>query len=167
MGVVNTLSNLITNADASPAVMSPPHLAHGRVRSAVATVETAAADDDGSVYRMVRLWSGWRVNRIDLLNDAITSGTAYDVGIYQTAANGGAVVDDDVFATAVDLSSARVAPLDVLFEALNIDKIEKQLWEVLPGLTSDPGRWYDLCLTADTVGSAAGTISLRVEYVVD
>lgn len=166
MAVANTLSNAITNADAAPAAMNSPFLAHGRLRVAVGTVETAADDDDGSVYRFVRVWSGWRINRIDIFNDAITSGTAFDVGLYQIAANGGAAADDDCFATSVDLSSARVAPLDVLFEALNIDKVEKAVWEVL-GLSADPGRWYDLALTGDTVGSAAGTITVRVEYVSD
>jgi hypothetical protein len=44
-----------------------------------------------------------------------------------------------------------------------IDQIEKRLWERL-GLSVDPQVDYDLALTGDTVGTGAGTISLRVRF---
>lgn len=165
MAVVNTKSNAITNADATPLVKSARTLTRAPLFAATATVEVAAADSDGSVFRMVRLPSNAVVYKIDVLNDAITSGTDYDFGLYKTAADGGAVVDADAFASAVDLSSARVAPLDITHEALNIDKVEKRLFEVAT-LTTDPNILYDLCFTANTVGSAAGTISVVVYYSV-
>lgn len=164
MAVVNTKSTIITRLDGTPVKPADIRLAHGRVREQVGTVEVAAADDDNSVYRFARVHSSWRISEIGLTNDAITGGTAYHCGIHDTAENGGAAVDADVFATSVDCSSARVDPLDLLFEALNIDKIEKPLWEVL-GLSADPNKDYDLTMTGATVGSAAGTLSLRVRYV--
>jgi hypothetical protein len=170
MAAVNTKSTLITNADADPRVLSAPHLG-GQVRGFAATVEVAAADDNASVFRMFRVHSSWRVQQLLLFNDAITSGTQYDVGLYQTAANGGAVVDADCWANNVTMVSARGAtgPLDLTFATLNIDKIEKTVWEVaavaVTTLLADPNRWYDICLTADAAGSGAGTISMNMLVV--
>ncbi len=167
MAAVNTKSTFITNADNDPRVLTAAHLGFGgSLRAAAATVEVAAADDAASVYRMFRVHSSWRVHGLYLWNDAITSGTAYDIGLYQIAANGGAVVDADCWASDVTMVSARATsgPLDCTFEALNIDKIEKTVWEVaavaVTTLLADPNRYYDICLTGDTPGSGAGTISM-------
>lgn len=165
MAVANTKSTAVTNADNTTTdTNSPTILQGGREKVFPGFVEVAAADDDTSVYRFARVHSSWLLTAIQLLNDAITGGTAYHCGIHETAENGGAAVDEDVFATSVDLSSARVAPTDILFEALNIDKIEKRLWEML-GLSSDPNKYYDVTMTGATVGTGAGTISLRVKAV--
>lgn len=164
MAVANTKSNIIANADNPTATLSQAHLAGSSVRHPVAKVEVLAADDNGSVYRMFRVHSSERINSLSLLNDAITAGTSFDAGLHDTEANGGAVVQKDLFATAVDLSSARVAPLDITFEALNIDKAELMIWELL-GLAADPNKYYDLTLTANTVGTADGTIVTRASIV--
>lgn len=165
MAVANTKSTFITNSDATPPVLTSAYLARASVRCAVATAEVAAADDDGSVYRMVRVPSNAIVLGVEVLNDALTGGTVYDIGVYQTAQNGGAVVDADLIATNLDMSTARTLPLDATFEVLDIDKVEKRLWELL-GLTADPSRDYDICFTADTVGSGAGTLSMRFFYAI-
>jgi len=164
MAVANTKSGLITNLDATPPVVNDIRVAGGAVRCQAATVEVAAADDAASTFRLFRIHSSDRIDKIELLNDAITAGTSYDLGVYKTAADGGAVVDADVFGTAIDMSSARVTPLDATFEALNIDQIAKKLWEVL-ALASDPDLMYDIVLTANTPGTAAGTISGRCYFV--
>ena len=166
MAVANTKSNAVTNADASPRVPNSSYFEDGHARESVATVEVAAADDDGSVYRMCRVPSGARISHILVANDAITAGTAYDFGVYRTAADGGAAVDDDLFMSAVDMSSARDQLTDLTYESasINIDKVEKRLWELL-GLSADPFVEYDLAFTADTVGTAAGTISVVVSHV--
>jgi len=166
MAVANTKSTFITNADADPKVLTSDYISKGTVYETVGTVEVAAADDDGSVYRMVRVPSNARITSILTGCDAITAGTVYDLGVYQTAANGGAVVDADLFATNVDLSSA-LGFTEHMLEATvtDIDKVEKRLWELL-ALTVDPMRDYDICWTGDTVGSAAGTIATKLKYVV-
>lgn len=168
MALVNTKSNGITNADATPMVRSQRVLCGAPVLCSVATVAVAAADDDASVYRFVRLPSNAVILKIDLLNDAIADGTDYDLGIYQTAANGGALVNVNTFADAVSMASARVTPLDVTHEAGGDDTIElaeKKLYELL-SIATDPQREYDLCLTGVTVGTAAGDITLKVYYTV-
>lgn len=171
MGIVNTKSTMVGNADSSPVILTDPAIGFSPRRDGTATVEVAAADDNTSTFRMFRVWSGWRVCELLLWNDAIASGTAFDVGLYQTAENGGAVVDADCWASDVSMASARATsgPLNLTFEALNIDKIEKKVWEVaavaVTTLTADPRRWYDICLTADTIGTAAGTISMSCGVV--
>lgn len=160
MAVVNTKSTLITNREALPATMSKAELAGNYTKHPVGLVEVAAADSDTSVYRFFSVRSSDRIHALLLKNDAITAGTSYDFGLYDTLANGGAVVDADLFASAVDLSSGRTTDTDILNEALDIDKSEKQVWELL-GLSADPGKEYEVCATANTVGSAAGTIVLK------
>lgn len=168
MAVVNTKSTQVSNGDASPPVLNPTYAGGGGVlRRLAGTVEVAAADDDTSVFRMGRVHSSWVMNSIIILNDALTSGTSYDVGLHDIAAAGGAVVDADLFGDAVDLSSARKATggVEVRFDRAGSDlpDLNKPIWELL-ALSVDPGKWYDLTLTANTIGSAAGTISLIATY---
>lgn len=163
MAVANTKSTLVTNADAAVQALNVAGLAQARVYSAMATVEVAAADDDGSVYRFMRVHSSWRMRSITVFCDAITGGTAYEVGLYQTAANGGAVVDADCYASAITLATAITAGSEVLHEARDINKIGQQVWQDA-GAAADTDRWYDLALTGTTVGTAAGTISVAIEY---
>lgn len=163
MAVVNTKSAIITNADATPPVLNSSYVENGSLRVSVGTVEVAAADSDTSVFRFVRVPSGARIHSIKVYCDAITAGTSYDCGLYQTAANGGALVDVDAYASAVDLSSAITAGTEIAFEARDIANITKRVWEDA-ALTADSFREYDICLLANTVGSAAGTISLAVSW---
>lgn len=165
MPVENRKSTQITNADATPPVLNNSAVARGVPFVACATIEVAAADDDTSIYRLIRVPSNAVMQSLVLFNDAITAGTSYDFGLLQTAANGGGATgaDIDVFATAVDLSSARTTGTEILFEALNIDQMGRRVWEIL-GLSSDPGREYDLVASANTVGTAAGTITIRAMW---
>jgi len=166
LAVANTKATNVTNPDSTPSKANPLHIHSARLYEIVGTVEVAAADDDNSVYRMARVHSSWRISSIEVFNDAITSGSVYDLGLWDTAENGGAVVSQELWASDVTMVSARATPTELTYEATatNIDKIEKRLWE-LAGLTSDPGKWYDIAFKATTVGSGAGTISLRVRYV--
>lgn len=164
MAVVNTKATAISNGDATPVVITNRVIARGPVLAACGTVEVAAADDDLSVYRFVRVPSNARIISILRSNDAITGGTSYDIGVYQTALNGGAVVSATLFANVLDLSAAG-AQVEQRYENADIINIEKRLWELL-GLTADSQRDYDICMTANTVGTAAGTISMEVRYTV-
>lgn len=167
MALVNTKSTAITNLDSTPPVMNGFHLMGGRVHEAVATVEIAAADCANSVYRMVRVHSSWRICNIIRYNDAITSGTDYDVGLYETAENGGAVKNINCFADAVSLASGVVVGIEDLYEAggdEGVEDLEKRVFE-FAGESTDPNRFYDLCYTGVTPGSGAGTLSVRVQYV--
>lgn len=167
MAVANTKSTAITNLDATPAVRNPLYLMGGVVREARGTVEIAAADCDTSVYRMVRVHSSWLISEIKRFNDAITSGADFDVGLYETSENGGAVKNINCFADAVSLASGSVTGVQDMFEAgadEGVEDLEKRVWE-FAGDTADPNKFYDLCYTGVTVGSGAGTLSVIVRYV--
>lgn len=165
MATVNTKSTIVTNADATPVDLSKSLINHGRLREQVAVCAVAAADDDGSTYRFCRVWSSWRISQVIVAADALSTGASYEFGVYQTAENGGAVVDADEFASGVSLVTA-VAPTDITYEAAATDiaKAEMPLWERL-GETADTQRWYDIVATATAAGTAAGDIMLIVRYV--
>lgn len=164
MATVNTLTDIVTNLDATPKVMNPLNLMGGVLREQVGTVEIAAGDDNNSVYRVGRVHSSWRVSEIKRFNDAITSGSDFNVGLYETAEDGGDAVDDNLFADAVSLASASAVGVNDVFEALGVENVEKSVWEAL-GLASDPGLWYDVAYTGVAVGSGAGTLSAQIRYV--
>ncbi|MFN0043753.1 MAG: hypothetical protein ACKVSF_11150 [Alphaproteobacteria bacterium] len=164
MAVVTTKATLAQNFEADPPVLNAARVQRGRMRTAVATVEVAVSDDDTSRYVLMPVHSSWRIAHIWLYNDAIAGGSAYDVGLYETTANGGAAIDDDCYATAIDCTSARSAsPIDAAFEARDIANVAYQVWQDA-GQSSDPSKFYYLALTADTVGTAAGTITVQVEF---
>lgn len=167
MGTANTLCNNVTNLDATPPVALNKRLFGGVLKEQVGTVEIAAADDDTSVYRVGRVHTSWRISNILRYNDAITTGTDYDVGLYDIAANGGAVVNINCFADAISLASASVTGTNDLYEAgsdVGVEDIEQSVWE-MAGLSSDPNKFVDLCYTGVTVGSGAGTLSVKIQYV--
>lgn len=121
------------------------------------TIEVAAADTDASVYRFFKnLCPNLIPVSITVMCDAITSGTDYDLGFYKT--NLGAVIDKDNLADGLDLSSASKV-LDGLKDVV-IENRGKRLYELAGHTDTTKLAGYDLALTANTVGSAAGTISI-------
>lgn len=138
----------------------------GNVKTITETISIAAADSDGDIYCIMPVRSNWSIKHIWVYNDAITNGTSYDIGLYTTASTP-VVVDVDAYASAVDMSSARTSvPIDAAFEARNITAVGQKV-HTDGGVTTDPSVWYFLALTANTVGTAQGDITLIVEYVGD
>jgi hypothetical protein len=155
----------VTNHKSVENTKNPTTACEGDLRVSSATVAVAAADDDGSKYFMLPIFSTWSIKHIWLYNDAITAGTVYDVGLYSSAETP-AAVSAEAYASDVDLSSARTSsPIDVAFEARDIVKVNQKVWEDA-GLTADPNVWYYLTLVGATVGTAAGDITVIVEYTV-
>lgn len=172
MAVVTTKSGVITNRDSTPIVLSNASIANGSMHEAVGTVEGANGDSIASKFIYASVPSNARISRVLLSCDAIATSGAGDIGVYQTTANGSTVVDADFFASAVVLTSALVHS-DITHEADAADAgagygladVEKPLWQAL-GLTSDPSRMYDIVLTLTTALGGAGTVSLKVQYVI-
>jgi len=130
----------------------------------VKTEEIAVADDDGSVYRFFKgVPSNLIPIEITIACDAITNGTDYDLGLYKTEL--GAVVTKDVLMNGQTLASAltRATGHQLGLAAVDIANAEKTL-AVLSAQT-DPDQAYDICLTANTVGSAAGTVTIIAKFV--
>ena len=162
MAAENLKSGAITNRDAIPSVKTTASA--GNVRRAYGVVECAGGDA-GSTYRFCSIPSNARGIRAFFASDDLGTGVTLNVGLYQTTANGGAVVDADFFASAIDVATAAVGVTEITYErdATRIADAEKPLWEQL-GLTKDPAIDYDV--TAVSAGAAAtGTALVVVEYV--
>lgn len=126
----------------------------------IATEEIAAADDNGSVYRLFKsVPSNYIPLEITVATDGITDGTDYDLGLYKVGV-GGAVVDKDVLMDGQTLASAltRATGHQLGLANVNIADAGKTLGELSAQTTPDAS--YDIALTANTVGSAAGTVTV-------
>lgn len=159
-------SQIITDLDAVPVVKTNQLEIGGRIRAAFATAELAAMAA-GEKCRMVRIPSRARVVRVLFASDDLGTGGTVDIGLYRTTADGGAVVDADVFASAVDTDTAAVNRTDVTYESAVVapENAGKALWEQL-NLSSDPKVDYDVAITRNAA-NGTGTVSLWVEYVLD
>ena len=155
MAVVNTKAQALQNADAKPVVFNNARVTRMDLHASVGTVESVSGDNTGSTYRTSRFPSNAKVSEVLLSNDALGGGCAADIGIY--LAEEGAVVDADVFGSAVSLIAAQTK-LDVTHESGVYDfaDIDKPIWEVL-GLSADPQVDYELVatLTADSASTTA------------
>jgi hypothetical protein len=168
MAVVTVKSTAITNRDSAPRVLTPSYIERGTVLTSVAIVAIANGDSVNSKYLAVSIPSNARAVSVRLDAPDIGTTTAADVGLYDTTANGGAVVDQDFFGSAVALNAGPYVNLDVTFEAGaaggSIANAEKRIWEAL-GLTADPNKYYDVALTLTGAADAAGTVRVAVEWV--
>lgn len=165
MAVVTTKSTAVTNADAASQTNNSQKIAGGRLREDVGTLEAVSGDSIGSIYRLARVKSGYRISQVLLSCDAITT-CAGDVGIYDIASvNSGAVVDADFFASAQSLATALVNT-DVTHESgvFGVEDVEQPLWQAL-GLSADPNKLYDIAVTLTAAAGSAGTVSMKVRYV--
>jgi hypothetical protein len=161
--VVNTKSTTITNLDAAQVKRASAFANGAPLKEFIETVEIANGDSVGSTFRFFRVPSWMRVS--ELIGDWDDIGTtgAADFGLYKTAADGGAVVDADFFASAVVLNTGALANQQLVHESAVVDlpNYGKRIWEQL-GLTEDPKIYYDVVATLTGAADAAGTLTLRL-----
>lgn len=164
MAVVNAKSQIITDLDAVPVVKTNPLERDGKVRSMFGTAEFASSDDT-SVARVLRVPSSARVDFLRYASDDLGTGGTIHIGLHRTTADGGAVVDADFFASALDVDTAAVAWTDITYESavVAIENAGKALWEQL-GLSSDPAVDYDVTVTRNAA-AGTGTVALKMQYV--
>lgn len=163
MAVVAVKSTLITNADATPVVLNSPRVDGAFEHVKVATAAITSGDDIASTYRMFRVPSNAVMTDLRIYSPDIGTTTISDIGLY--AADGGAVVDADFFASALSLKDGALNGTDVLHESavFSIANSGKELWDAL-GLTSDPSVFYDVAFTLTAAADATGTVKLIGRY---
>ncbi len=140
--------------------LANPALTGGaRIVAFVASFEVAIADDDGSVYRIAKALQPSLIPiQFTIYNDAITSGTDYDLGLYETDL--GAVIDVNVFMDGTSMASGRGLGSGVSgLTNVDVADLVKKIYEHAGDDITDHKAGYDLAFTANTVGSAAGTIT--------
>jgi hypothetical protein len=128
-------------------------------------VSVAAADSDTSTYILFKdVPSTVVVASLPIETEAITGGTSYDVGLYDSVT--GVVADADILAAGLDFSSAatKVAPLDGL-KAVTLANRAKPLYALLGLTLANCKPTYDIVVTANTVGSGAGTFIAAATFL--
>ena len=159
MPITDTKTTKITALDASGTKFAGPANA---LLADIISLEVATTDSIGSTKRFFRVPSNAVITGLDVKGDAATAGAA-DIGLCDISS--GAAVSAALFGSAVSFASALNTWTDVQTEATStdIDKSGKKLWELL-GLTSDPGKAYDVTATLTTAWTAAGTVAMRIQY---
>lgn len=166
--MANVNSTWIANAVATPKVSTDSSKSVGQMFEASSAATVSATQTANDTIRLVRVPSNARISQVLLCTDDATTAGAINIGVWQTADNGGAVVDADLFASALALTGGPFNNSDQTFESGEYTYAEsaKPLWEVL-GLTSDPNRDYDVVAEVSTTFNGAGTtIALKVRYVI-
>ena len=158
----------ITNREATPPVLSNPGLGVGGIEKCAYgyLASVTASLSITSIIRLVEVPSNAIVTDLRLTSAAQAAG-AFDVGVYRNSKDGGAVVDADLFGSAVSCASA-VVNSDVLNESTNntIAKQSQPLWQAA-GLSVDPKSTLDIALTVAStdVTTGTGAVGLKVRYV--
>lgn len=144
---------------------NPAIMAGGKLLCLAGVLEIAAADDDGSIYKLARLPSNAIPVKCEIVSDAIVGATDYDLGLYES--NGVDEADKDLFMDGQDINAGNPlsAPLDGLKTGPSIDETGQKIWELLLKTLENKNEDYILALTANVVGAAAGTIAYRFYYI--
>jgi len=173
MGVVNAYVDTDTT-NKSPR-QRPEEVGFGELNVLLKTFVVAAADDDGSIYRIAPIPTNMVPVEGTLMCDAITNGTDYDLGFYLPAELGGAVLKKDLLMDGQTLASASkvLAP----FSNVAIENFGKTIAELLgaAGVTyngqtmsnTNCPPFVDLAFTANTVGTVAGDVTLIAKFAVN
>lgn len=164
-------STAIANREATPKVLNNPGAgAPGVLRSVRGYIASVtAALSITSIIRLVEIDAHAYVKAVTFASAAQAAGK-FDIGLYRTNADGGAVVDQDFFATAVDCASAVVLTDETNESTTNtIAKRSLPLWNAA-GVTTEPtpGTMYDVCAVVVTtdVTTGTGALEVTVDYVV-
>jgi len=155
------------NADIVAGIKARAVDAHGAKNVvAVVSFEVAVADDDGSIYRLLKnMPASAVISKIEIFNDAITGGTDWDLGFYKNLERGGAVKIKDVLVNGITMAAARIHGAGVSgLTALNIANAGDTVFEHAGDALDTREIGYDLALTANTVGGTAGTITVKITY---
>lgn len=156
MAVVNKWVNADVEAGkkGNPALIMP-----GQVFGFACTFEVAAADDDGSIFKLGKVGANMIPLQLLLNCDAITGFTSADLGFYR---ENGDAADVNVLMAAHDINAGAAigSEIDGLHD-MGIENIGKKVYELLGKTLATKDDAYVLALTANTIGTAAGTISVR------
>lgn len=166
MTVQNVRSSSIANRDATPSVASNSRLTKSPVLEGFGVGQLTIPIFAASTIRLTSIPSNARISQVLLTNTALGGTTAANVGIYQIADNGGAVVNATLFGSAISLVAA-AANVDITRQSgvITVANMEQPLWQLL-GLAADPIRDYDVVLTLTVAATSSGQATLAVRYTV-
>lgn len=155
---------------ADPIKVVSAGISRSRVRYKRAFFTGLALDSTPDVIRFFTLKSGDRLLELLISSDGGSAAGAMDIGLYLSGtSHDGAVVDQDLFASAQAISSA-IERTAVLIEASTLQHEDhgKQLWDMAQigaaTLTADPLVNYDICGTVTTAFTTTDSILVLEAY---
>lgn len=172
-----TLKSLaITNLDASPPVRATAGMgALGRLNTIYATVTPTNGVTTGSIYRLVRIPTTCSVKHLFLdFSGTLTTFTS-NLGLYysdlvidEVGASAGltGIVNSQGSLFASAYAWAVATPVDVTNQSASYTPAlrNKMIWDVA-GLSTDPGGFFDICLTMTATASLSGAVvGCEVQY---
>ena len=165
MAVVNAYVN--SNLNTAGTRVTALEAGRGREMTFVYNFETAAADDNDSIYRLARIPANWVPVSIYIDCDAITGMADVNIGFHHTLENGGlaAETDANILDDAMDFSSALVNSWGMT--DMDPANKNKTVGELAGATVLTQKAEYDLTLLAIAAASTAATISVRATFVVD
>lgn len=164
MAVVNAYVN--SNVTAHNKVR-PEVVGQAEERVFVINFETAAADDNDSIYRLMRVPANWVPISLTVDCDAITGMSDVNIGFHRTLEMGGAAAETDanILDDAKDFSSALINSWGMTdMDPANKGKTVGELAGKTV-LTQDTE--YDLTLLAIAAASTAATIAITAKFAVN
>lgn len=167
MAEVHEKSDIVTGLDAQPETYLGPKRSKGVLREDIATYQIGSTDSDNSTFRMVRVPSNARISQILMSGDGADTDVTANVGVYKTADDGGAVVDEDFFASDWAGLNTATRNEDITYESATSAEVEEEveeLWEQL-GLSADPHIDYDITITLSAAMDADSDVTMKVRYV--
>ena len=131
----------------------------------VAKIAITSGDSIASIYRIAEVPSNYVPVGGEITCSAITSMNDNDLGLYENAENGGAVIDVDALMDGGDLSSA-LAPGGGLspISAVTIANQNAALYTIASDVSSER-QTYVLALTINAAAAADGTVIVRLKLV--
>ena len=176
--MATTLSEEITNLQATPRVLNAVGLAGGRERVCQGNFESVAADfdADGDEIHLCTLPGNARVTSIRIGGDTMDSGTdtLVNIGFSRVSAvtpSTTTIIDEDYFASVVTTFQTASILTEFVDEAATTAQIAdwgERLWEIA-GDSSDTGTYFNITMTQTTAvsGEQAATVKYIVRYVID
>ncbi len=136
----------------------------------VAKIPMLSTDDSGSIYRICEVPSNFIPVSGEITCSALTTLTDVDLGLYETPEHGGAVIDVNALADALDFSSALVPGSGLSpISAVTIGDQNKSLYLLANDGSavdvSSERQTYTLALTTNANCDADGTVILRLKLV--
>ena len=167
--MANVNQTLVSNFLATPHVPNDTANLHGSMRVACGTIALAAGDLSATdTVMLAPIPTNAAIVSIGLMSDDLDSGSTNtcDVGLY-TADGNVTAKDDDCYASAItDLRAATTVPVEVAFEARNINLMGQKVFQDA-GESTDPGGHFLVGLKYEAAGDQAGDLSFTITYVVD
>ncbi len=130
----------------------------------ISKFKTRADDGNGSIYRLFEIGANMIPIDIKVMCGAGSSGTSYDLGIYEGSK--GKVISVNKLANGISLSAAKGPGTELNgLGALSIENVGKKIYELAGATEADKATGYEIALTANTASTTATDVVVIATFV--